>query len=218
MKDKLIFNINSRIEIADEDGMYKSTIQDLDGDNIIINIPVKDGRYLVLHTGQNVEAIYQINDDIYKFSTKVLGRKIDQINVLILGEPQNIKKVQRRNHVRLSMLLDIECALINKNTNLVDNNQFKFFKATLLDISGGGMKIAYNDKLNKNDLLITTIPIGNEALTLKAKVVRIDTDSKEINKYALSFYDIEEKEREKIMKFIFEIMRKQRKKLLTKGE
>lgn len=218
MKEKINFTISSKIEIDAEDGVYKSTIQDLAEDNIIINLPVKEGKYLILHTGELVDVIYHNGNDIFKFTSRVIGRKIDNIMVIILGEPQNIKKIQRRNFVRLEMLLDVNCAQISKDDNLLENNKYKFFMATMIDISGGGMRIAYKENLKLNDIVMVTIPIESEEITLKSKVVRIDKDTKDINKYGLSFYDVEEKEREKIMKFIFEIMRKQRKKLFFKGE
>ena len=45
------FNVNGRIEILMDDGIYKSNIQDIDKDYIAISIPVKDGEYLPLRRG-----------------------------------------------------------------------------------------------------------------------------------------------------------------------
>ena len=218
MEDKLKFTINSRIEIDTYEGAYISTIQDLVDDAIYINIPVRNGKYLLLNKGDSVEAVFSTKQYIFKFSSIVLGRKIDQIMVIILGKPYNIRVIQRRDYVRVPTLFDINCVQL-KDTHSLRNEPLHFFSATGLDLSGGGMRISCRESLKLNDELLITLPVqGDEGLTIKAKVRRLEVSKGKSLNYGISFEDNERKTIEKIVRYVFEIMRSRRNNMGPEGE
>ncbi|MCM0650433.1 PilZ domain-containing protein [Clostridium swellfunianum] len=207
MLDNLTFEINSRIEIAWNDEYYKSTIENVEEGFICISIPIKEGQYIPLRPGEQVEVLYYSDKDIYKFYTYAIGRRVDKIPIILLAYPKEIYKVQRRRFVRVPIVCSIEYLKIGKN------DEVKALKATMVDLSGGGMRIKLREELNLGDKIIAKIPIDNEFLEVKGEIVRIEPeeDSKRII-CGVSFTELEERKREKVIRFIFQVMRDQMKK------
>nr|WP_242969971.1 PilZ domain-containing protein [Clostridium chauvoei] len=81
-------------------------------------------------------------------------------------------------------------------------------KATLLDLSGGGMKIRAKENLKKGDILLVNINYNDIKLDLKGRVVRVKEEN---DNYlcGVSFLNIDNKTREKIIKIVFIILRRQ---------
>ncbi|MDW8799645.1 flagellar brake domain-containing protein [Clostridium sp. A1-XYC3] len=219
MDVKIQFLVNNKIEIDYNDEAYKSNIQDVTDEYIAISIPVHDGKYLPLAKGEKVTVLYYYGKDIYKFNTVVIGRKIDRILLIMLKKPDTVTIIQRRNFARVPFMLNVYCALIRteKSINTISDNQIDFFDAYTLDISGGGLRIVVDRKLEhkiqKGNILMLTIPIDNENLTLEAKIIRVENDRKNPKIICgLTFLDLDRKTRETIVKLVFEIMRKQMRK------
>jgi len=213
--------INSRIEIIDFHGgiNYKSNIQDMTEVGMSITIPVKEGKYLPLNTGEKVSIIYYGDKEVYQFEAEVLGRAIDVIPVINISKPQNPRVVQRRNYVRVLMLKNLKFISIDKEladketskiTKVIDKSQFK--KAILLDLSGGGMRIKTEEKLQLSEFIMIAIELIEEEIMIKSRVVRCDLQPDNTNAYGLKFLELGEKDRDKIIKYIFQVMREQRKK------
>lgn len=212
MEDNVSFLVNHRIEILMDDGIYLSNIQDIDEGQVGISIPVKDGVYLPLRRGDRVEGLYYNSKGIFKFNTVVTGRKIDRIMMILLAHPKKFTKVQRRNFVRVPLVTNVYCAIIDKQINLnnIGDNQVDFFDAFSLDISAGGMKLSTDKEVNKGDILMATMPIKDEVITIKGKVIRVENIQNK-NICGICFLDVDDKTVEKIMKALFQIMREQRK-------
>lgn len=214
---ELDLKINSRIEVILKDGEYKCNVQDLTDKYIAITIPMKDRKYYPLDRGTMVSMLHYCGSVLYKFECEVIGRKVDRIPIIILGLPQNIREIQRRNFVRVSVIENIKCYLIDKA--LIDKKVEDLLKlknetieSISLDISGGGMRIKCKLKLKYDDILLVSLPLTTENLLVKAKIVRIENQEDNINIYGLWFINLDEKLRDKIIKGIFQIMRERRKK------
>lgn len=213
------FQVNSRIEVEDNDEFYKSNIQDIGKDTIGISIPVSGGKYLPLRKGNSLKCIFRYKKQMYSFNTVVVSRKIDRIFIIEIKKPDKVKIFQRRNFVRVPMIVDILCARVSSvnEINHLDS-QVEFFNATSIDLSGGGMKISINKKYGNdftlNDGIMITIPTGDENITVKGKIVRIDKSIGRANVICgVSFVEMNEKSREKIITMVFKIMRE----LIKKG-
>jgi c-di-GMP-binding flagellar brake protein YcgR len=218
MSEKVEFLINGKIEIEMEDGDYKSNIQDITDEYIGISIPVSKGKYLPLRRKEKITGVYYYDNEIYRFQTNVLGRKVDKILIIMVEKPETLTKVQRRNFVRVPFMMNVYCAqmTMEKSIENINNNQIEFFDAYSLDISGGGMRIAVNRNLEKKvhygDTLMITIPLQTENFTVKAKVVRIEKDKKNPKIiYGANFIELDKTARETIIRLVFHIMRDQMK-------
>lgn len=218
MSEKVEFLINGKIEIEMEDGYYKSNVQDITEEYVAISIPVNNGQYLPLRKEERITGVYYYDKEIYRFETVVLGRKVDKILIIMIKKPSTFRKIQRRNFVRVPFMTNVVCARINlaKDMKNIGDNQIEFFEAYSLDISGGGMRLAvsreWEEKINCKDILMVTIPLQQESITVKTRIVRVESDRKNPKIiYGTVFLDLDKTTRETIIKLVFHIMRNQMK-------
>lgn len=208
MLNDLNFEINSKLEVSWNDGYYKSSIENVEEGYIVISIPIKDGQYIPLRPGERIEVLYYDANDIYKFYTLVVGRRIDNIPVILLAYPKEVFKVQRRRFVRVPIVCTIEYSKIENNASQ------KPLNGVMVDLSGGGMRIKLKDNLNAGDKIKITIPLDKDIIQLEGEIVRIEPEENaKRNICGISFIDLEERTREKIIRFIFQVMRDQMKKV-----
>ena len=200
MVKRFKLEVNNNIEIYDDDKVYKSRIQSVNDEEIYIDIPLHNNEYLILNKGDDIHLIKYGNEgSVYELSCKVIDRKIEgNIRLYRLSEPYDIKKIQRRNYVRVETIRGIKCFRKDEE-----------FNALILDLSGGGMKIKSNKKLETDEEIVSFIKTDDGEFMVKGKIIRVEETS--FNQYSLGieFMDIEERTREKIIKLVFSIMRKQ---------
>ncbi|MCM8710987.1 PilZ domain-containing protein [Clostridium sp. SYSU_GA19001] len=216
MLDNFKFVINSKVEVFYDEGWYKSRIEDVHNDFISIGIPIREGEYIPLRKGEIIEVIYYYRGSCYKFNTVVVDRTAGKIPTIQLAYPKEVFKIQRRKYVRVpivySILYSKEKQLSYDKSEKI-NMESNLFKATMVDLSGGGLKIKLKDELKVGDILKMHIPIGTEEIIVKGSVVRFEKDEvNRINISGISFIDLEDRIREKIIRFIFKIMRNQMRK------
>lgn len=211
MSKPVKFYINSKIEIIWNDVAYKSDIQNVTENYIAISIPLKNGSYIPLRRDEKITALYYINGDIYKFTSTVIGRAREVIPVIYIEIPSDVKKVQRRNHVRVPLIADITCALINKDKKLINLNskQVDIFNAFTLDLSGGGTKIVTKRKLEVGDKLLINIKLDEEIFALQGEIIRVEKNKDNQYVCGISFVDLENKTTERIIRVVFQLMRDQ---------
>lgn len=208
---KLDITINSIVEILWQENIYKSTIQDINENEILISIPVSEGIYLTLKAGDEIEQIfYDDKGNVLAYKTNVLGRYVEkEIPFYRLSKPYDIKKIQRRDNVRVNVVQIINYI---RQTELEKDikEQENYENALLLDLSGGGMRIKVKEKLSLNDSIISNLTYENEKIVVKGKVMRIEKTNDKRYIYGVKFMNIDNLTREKIIKTVFRIMRKQR--------
>jgi len=203
---KLDLKINTRTEVIYEKVLYKSTIQDIKKNEIIISIPVGEGIYLTINAGDEIEQYYYDDKgNIFKYTTKILGRLIEKgMPFYRLSLPYNIEKIQRRDFVRVDIVKEITYI----NAKNINTSEMK--KALIIDLSGGGTKIKVKEKLYKDDIILISFSEEDFNLRIKGKIVRVDMTEDKDYICGVKFIDLEEKIREKIIRLVFTIMRKQR--------
>lgn len=217
----MTFKINSKCEILiDKDnGIYKSTIQDLGDDYIGITIPVYNGKYAPLNRNERVMVIYYSEDNLYGFDTVVAGRKKDGVPLILLSMPSNIKKIQRRKFFRVSTLKEVMYVKVDKVIsesyfNDIVKDTKKFSKGLLSDLSGGGLRLKTKEEIKAGDRFIIKINFEKEDVFLIIECIRSYKDI-DNNLYisGFSFVNIDTKVQDKIIAYVFWLMREQMKKI-----
>ncbi|MBB6624247.1 PilZ domain-containing protein [Clostridium gasigenes] len=204
--------INSKLEVKWADGIYKTLVQDSNSKNILISIPVVGGVYLTLKTGEEIELVYYDNgENIFSFKCRVINRiKENNISYYSITLPYDVIKIQRRNYVRVDTVQVIKnIKKYEKETNGQADD--KISNALLLDLSGGGMRIKFREKLEKSDVISAKIGSENEEVLIKGKIVRVDITEDKRYIYGISFEELDNRTRERIIQIVFRIMREQRK-------
>lgn len=213
---KLKLNINQTLEIIENEITYKSTIQDIKEDYILIGMPISGSRYLMIHIGSIMEYYLTNDKEVFKCRSVVLGRtKEKNVQLAVLSIPEVIEKVQRREYFRLPIVMDVKYFILPEDKVYmqlkdVPIGYFKNLEKTItVDISGGGIKIISKKAAKHNNYILLSINVPDE-INVICKVVRCDYDETDKNyKLALKYENIDEKLRDKIIKFIFNKLREQ---------
>lgn len=206
--ENLKVQINGNVCIYFEDKTYKSVIQDLKETSMLINIPLGDGSSLFFENGQEVEMNYYYKNSYYTFKTKVIGReKEGQISLYKLELPYDVKKVQRRDYVRVDL---VDNVFIRQFREVKVENKENWCKALLLNLSGGGMRINTIDQFAEGVKITIKLSLSDdEELELNGIVVK-EIEKRENNRiYGIQFIDVSNIARDRIIKRVFSQMRKQ---------
>ena len=204
---KLELKLNKIVDIIYNNEIYKTSIQDIKDEEMLIIIPAREGIYLTLNSGDEIEQLYYDDRNVFSYKSRVIERvKEGLIPFYKISKPYDIKRIQRRNYVRISTFRDINYIKESKDMN---KSEDKLLDAFLLDLSGGGMRIKTNEELEVNDIIISNLIFDEDEINIKGKVVRVQnsTDKKYI--CGVKFEDIDNITREKIIRIVFKIMRKE---------
>lgn len=204
---KFKIQLNNRLEIIWGEKIYKSIVQDVSDNFFSISIPMIEHEYLPIEVGTTISIVhYDERGNLFQYESTVIKRVIENnLPQLIMSKPVNIRKIQRRNFVRVSMLQVIEYG----KTKFKEVDKLNK-KAFLMDLSGGGMRIKVKDELQKGDKIAARIVYENAEYTVKGEVVRIELTADRQRECGINFNHINENTRENIIKIVFDVMRKQR--------
>jgi c-di-GMP-binding flagellar brake protein YcgR len=207
--------INKRLEILVDEKYFKSNIQDITESYIAISIPIKSGEYLPLTKGTLIDVLYYEEDNLYKFQSVIMGRKFENIPILLISKPREIKKIQRRKHVRVPIISTVKYKNLKNEprTNPKSIAKSEYLQAILIDISGGGMKIKISEEIKLSQFLLLCLTINNEDIIIVGQAMRIIKDDDGRFNCGLSFEFLDSATREKIIKLTFQLMREQMKKI-----
>lgn len=191
-------------------GRYKTRIEDV-GDRLIsLGAPFERGEVVSLREGSKVRLTYWDETAAYSFEGKILRRIAVPVPMFVVELPNSVTKVQRRSFVRVPALYPVTFQSVTKE-GLSDLHQ-----ATMLDLSGGGMRFQTEERVESKALLYTYLTLPNGDLQTPVRVCRVNKveDSKWYI-VAVEFRDLQERERDRIIICVFEIQRAMRKKGLV---
>ncbi len=187
---------------------YISYIESVDSDVITIALPLSYSSSLHANKGDLLTVRLPSDTHSIEFMARVIGLKIDNVPMYVLEYPKEIKRVQLRQHVRLSMLMDIENSVApEKGKNL------QYRKGMMLNISAGGMKLSVPEDIPEGSPLMVKFSLiirGIEhSFELEAKVVRSQTVEIQKKKHfhlGLCFITVTNMQKDLIYQFIFNKM------------
>jgi len=209
------FKINKKLEILVDEKYFNSNVQDITEEYIAISIPINSGEYIPLSKGTIIDVIYYEEENLYKFQSSVIGRKFENIPILLIAKPREIKKIQRRKYVRIPIISTVKYINLKNqprtNPSTIENS--KYLKASLVDLSGGGMRVRVSEEIKLNDFLLVSLTVNNEDTLMVGQAMRIAKDDEGRYYCGLSFEFLESTTRERIIKYIFQLMREQMKKI-----
>ncbi|MFZ7104615.1 MAG: flagellar brake protein [Peptococcaceae bacterium] len=211
--------INSIIEVEVESGaeksnIYRTRVEDLNEDGFVIGMPIEKGILVPLYPDSTVIVWHWDNSASYAYYCKVKTRIFEPIPLVFLDWPHQVKKVQRRNFVRIPINITIEHKLVVKGEAQTQDN--KFIKSLTRDLSGGGTQFISKIKYNKGDILEIKLHLYDDLVCAKARVMWVFNEiSNDTERFlvGIKFMDISEKTRDSIIKFVFAKQRE----LIKKG-
>lgn len=214
-------SINNKCEIIWNKDIYKSNVQDITEEYIALSLPIANGSYASLIKNDIVEVIYNNDNNIYSFEATVIGRKKEKnIPMILINIPkeEEIKKIQRRRNFRIELFQKMKYLVFSKDKfkqSLIENIPNKMEEAspgTMMDLSGGGMKIVVKNGINLGDYVAVQFSIYGKQMVIVGVCVRcVKLETGEFS-CGIEFYEIDGKQRESVISYTFDIMRERMKK------
>ncbi|MEK5270485.1 flagellar brake domain-containing protein [Aeribacillus sp. FSL K6-8394] len=201
------------LELSGQDQILKCKLVDQEENILYIDFPInsKTGKTVFLPDGTELVATF-VNSEKkpYKFRTKVLGKKKDNLPMIMLQAPEYMEEIQRRQFVRIETAVDVAIHAINQ--------EFAPFTTVTNDISAGGISIIIPNgaevPLNENIhiyMVLTFMDGTIEYYKLTGKALRVmEADHQKFA--SIAFIDIDEKTRQKLIRFCFEQQLQMKKK------
>ncbi|CAH2712898.1 putative protein YpfA [Neobacillus rhizosphaerae] len=199
-------NQNIMIDLKSHDQSCRSIIAEIGENEILISFPLDRNMIGLLMEGMQVDVIFMMDDDQYKFQTEIIGRKNDKIPLCRISKPQEkeIIRIQRRDNFRVNSHLLL---LLNET------------KLNTINISAGGMLFSCGMDLElqqgevvSGTLIVPAIPNKNSALIpFQAQIKRIHLIKNQDRKnVALKFIEMDKQDQMKIVQHCFEKQRQMR--------
>lgn len=190
---------------------YRSRIEDIHADNMVIAMPMAKSLPVLLPRGEVFFGRVVANFAAFEFTSSLIAKQMHPLPVWIIAVPYNIKKIQQRAFVRVDAALPV---LI---TEMIDGQESESanISAVTKDISGGGLQIATSHLWPIGTELMVHVDFpGAGPVVLRSKVMRIQQPQPDRSMFwiGIKFLEINEKDRGNIIKFIFKKQLEQRRK------
>lgn len=222
--DKIEMNrvVRKDVSNAEELTVYVSQILDFSEDEIVAAMPISEGHIVPLEVGMRMETYFYTAGGIYKCVCKVTSRgKEGNLHICSLAMMDELSKFQRREFYRLECTMAAECAVLDiseimlyvKEHTMPETTINPKHKVTVLDISGGGVRLVSDRRYDKADYLClrfeVDMNIGKRNIEILGKVIQSNESAKRDNLYdtRIQFKEITNEVRDVIIKYIFEQQR-----------
>lgn len=217
MDVKYMIDIGEKLEIivkrdSQEDIKGYSMLQDITSTGeLVVTQPMRDGIPIELRPSDSIKVLFFREEGCFAFDCQLADRfKIENADLFSIRQISPIEKIQRRQFYRLKIVLPVEIKILD------DKEDSPILKGYSIDISGNGLRLNIDQKLDVNSMIKCNIKLSsNESVSVKGRVVRASLDNKFAYKYdiGISFVDIPSATQDRIVKFVFEKQRE----LISKG-
>lgn len=213
MPEKLELSINQKLFISRDGGdWYVTSVQQLDKNEFSVAMPYHMSQPLILQRGDKVTVKFAGENAAYQFKTQVTGRSRDQVPLYVLALPEQCNRIQQRNFVRLPLLIPVKYAVVPEK-----DKEPQFQEGIIIDLSGGGMKLALKDPYRPGVILILDfqLKIREEIVNfrLKGQIKRLEVkeleNKRRVFHAGIEFLNISRRDQDKIVAYIFARMVKQ---------
>jgi c-di-GMP-binding flagellar brake protein YcgR len=203
------------LELNGQFDSYASRIEQVRGDVLVVDTPMRQREYIGLSQGQRVLLQVTRRHNPYFYDTVVLGTEwADGQQLTLLRRPPDSAGVQLRRHVRVTVS-------ISDAQYWVEGEDGKFgptVPGSVLDISAGGLLAMTKEGLPEGATVLTKVTLSRQAGSLMAsmKILRnyervSDLGVKTFRSHC-QFVDLPERERDRLIKFVFQRERELRAK------
>lgn len=138
-----------------EAGKYVARIENLMNGGIVITTPEFVSGGTRLRDNIDITVVVTRDDAAYEFTSRIRQRKEGGQGYAILTPPRSIRRVQRRQFVRIEMLSDVSYIVWEPGIDWADpKTDDKWQHTRTIDFSAGGLLIRCCDSLQVDDLLV----------------------------------------------------------------
>jgi len=203
-----------RLAAKDDFPSFATKIEGKADSGYWIYAPYTDDYRSMVRAQDELEVSMMWKGAVYFFGATVIGEKHDRVKLLLISDPEFIRREQRREFVRVPVMFDAQIAC---NPATQDASADEWVTVVASDISGGGIGLFIWNKdvpawLLARRRIRVAMPIGQDGSTVKVmgQVVRLEkpdegpTDGVNVG---VKFIEISESERRVIIRFVFDRQR-----------
>lgn len=194
----------------------------------LVSMPLSEGKVIPLGVGQEFNAIFYSKKGLLQCQVEVTDRfRQEELFLMKLTPKTILEKIQRREYFRLPchqplkyhVLSDTEQKQLEEQQECdIDEVTAEWRRATMLDLSGGGIWVVSSMQEKRNSIVQVSfeITINNKKERIYAFAILLRSERNQNSQteydHHLMFWNMEQKIREKIIRFIFDEQRKNRAK------
>jgi c-di-GMP-binding flagellar brake protein YcgR len=205
-----------RVRLADTDGFprFATKIEGKANLGYWIYAPYTDDYRSMIRAQDELEVSMMWKGAVYFFGATVIGEKHDRVKLLLISDPEFIRREQRREFVRVPVMLD---AQITCDPIVPDTSTDEWVTVVVSDISGGGVGLFIWNKdvpvwLSAGRRIWIALPIGPDGGTVRVmgQIVRLEKPEEGPDdglSVGIRFMEISERERTGIIRFVFDRQR-----------
>jgi c-di-GMP-binding flagellar brake protein YcgR len=205
-----------RVRLADADDFprFSTKIEGKADSGYWIYAPYTDDYRSMIGVQDELEVSMMWKGAVYYFGATVIGEKHDRVKLLLISDPEFIRREQRREFVRVPVMLDAEIAC---NPIPRDTSAEEWVAVVASDISGGGVALFIWNKdvpvwLGMGRRIWVALPIGSggSRVRVAGQVVRLEKPEEgpaDGMSVGIRFVDVSESERRGIIRFVFDRQR-----------
>lgn len=218
--------------LLQKDGTYKrkkfdsKVVEVIDEEHLEILMPMEQTKLVLLPVNGEYEVHFFTDKGLFQCLVRVVDRyKNGNIFLLSIEMISNLQRYQRREYYRYSCLMDMRIRECSPNENFAIKREADFapeflptVQATIVDISGGGIRFTMNSPLERDSYVVVYFTLSMGGRTKEYEVVSKILACKEMEnkrgyyEHRIQFMKITNSEREEIIRYIFEEERKKRKR------
>lgn len=201
------------------DEYYTSRVEEINSDNLVLAMPMTKGYPVMLPIGSSFTGKVIVDGVVYQFNSFLISKKVHPLPVWVVSIPSELKKIQLRSFVRISVQLPVKVSVINTKEQTVEEAALQSDNPPLSlytkDISGGGVQIVTKQSIPVGTMLQLLLDVPScGSIPVVGEVVRIEQPQPDTYIYWLGvkFLNIQEKDRSKLIQYIFKKQLEQRQK------
>ena len=159
--EKLVIIVGD--EDTNEAGYYEGRVEDFLNGGIVVNNPVFVAGNSMLRQDLPVTVQVCRDDAIYQFASRIRSYTRGTGRRLVLTPPQSMRRIQRRQFVRIQMSSTVAFSIVPEALDWNDwENSLTWTESHLVDISAGGVQILGDDTIHEGDILLLNIDFFSE--------------------------------------------------------
>lgn len=205
---KLILGQRVELELLREGwkGIYKTRVEDVDGDKLRIGVPYARGRLIPIKNGEQVAVIFADQVAAYRFIATIENTEYEHLALFDITHPQkeNIQRIQRRKHVRVDIMCPCAFRRLGQDEELN--------KCVTVDFSGGGVKFISKIKIESGTKLYLLIELPILNLECTGEVIRTLDDGPKRYDVCVKFLELDQAIVDKLVSWVFKYQLELRKK------
>lgn len=188
---------------------YKSRVEDINDDSIVIDMPFDSRKIPVIPTaGSRVQTKIIADTCAFRFTSNYISSGMNPIPVWTISKPPVVERFQNREFVRVKITRPIVVRVVDE-----DGTMQPMVTTNTVDISGGGLCFVMFNVIKigtRVNMKMDNLP-HIELLSLMGEVVRcheVDVSGIKVYHVGVKFIDFPRQDQNKLIRFLFQMQRK----------